>query len=118
MRNHSLQSGFFLIEVVVASAVIATVLIYLLGAINDSVEISQRALERTQASYLLEESAEAVKAIRDQDFATINALTLGSTYYMQWNGSTWVLTATPQTVGIFTRSIVFQVSHEMGVVTL
>ena len=105
--KHSTSSGFFLIEVVVAASIIATVLILLLASIQDSVEASQRSLERTQASYLLEEGAEAVKTIRDSGWTSISGVTNGTTYYLSWNGTTWSLTTTLQTTDIFTRTIVF-----------
>lgn len=101
------NKGFFLIEVVVAAAVIATVLILLLGSVQNSVEASQRSLERTQASYLLEEGAEAVKSIRDGAWTTISALTNGTTYYLSWSGSAWSLTTTASAVDGFTRTVVF-----------
>lgn len=98
--------GFFLIEVVVATAIIATVLILLVGAIQDSVEVSQRALERTQAAYLLEEGAEAVKGIRDNAWSNITALTAGTTYYLSWSGTAWSMTTSVSTIDKFTRTIV------------
>ena len=74
-RGVKKQQGFFLIEVIVAASVIAVVLVLLLGAIQNSIEVSERALERTQAAYLLEEGAEVLKAIRDNDWDTIAGLT-------------------------------------------
>jgi type II secretory pathway pseudopilin PulG len=100
------QKGFFLVEVMVAASIIATVLMLLLGSISNSVEASQRSLERTQASYLLEEGAEAVRSIRDTSWATIAALTNGTTYYLSWSGTAWSLTTTPSTVDAFTRTVV------------
>lgn len=99
-----IRDGFFLIEVVVATAVISTVLVILLGAISNSVDISALALQRTQAGYLLEEGAEAIKVIRDSAWANISNLTVNTDYYLSWSGSTWVLTSAPNTNGIFTRT--------------
>ncbi len=101
------NQGFFLIEVIVAASIIAVSLILLLGSIGDSVEASRRSLERTQASYLLEEGVEAVKAIRDGAWSSISTTTNGTTYYLAWGGSAWALTTTPQTIDGFTRSVVF-----------
>lgn len=98
------HTGFFLIEVVVATAVIATVLVVLLGAISNSVDISSLALQRAQASYLLEEGAEAIKVIRDNAWTNITNLTPNTDYYFSWSGSTWTSTSTPNTNGIFTRT--------------
>jgi Tfp pilus assembly protein PilV len=96
--------GFFLIEVIVAATIITVVLIYVLGSIQKSVEVSQRALEKTQASYLLEEGAEAIKGIRDNAWSNVANLTVGATYYLSWNGSAWTTTTTPETINTFTRS--------------
>jgi Tfp pilus assembly protein PilV len=104
MQSSISQRGFFLIEVVVAASIISVVLILLIGSIQNSVEVSQRSLERTQASYLLEEGAEAIKAIRDNAWTNISSITPGTTYYLNWNGTTWVTTTTPQTIDIFTRT--------------
>jgi len=108
MSSHYTK-GFFLIEVVIVASVIATVLMYLLGSIQNSVEVSQRSLERTQAAYLLEEGAEAIKSIRNATggWTILNAAANGVTQYLSWNGSVWSLTTTPQMVDIFTRTVVF-----------
>jgi Tfp pilus assembly protein PilV len=96
--------GFFLIEVIIAATIITVVLIYVLGSIQRSVEVSQRALEKTQASYLLEEGAEAIKGIRDNAWSNVSNLVDGTTYYLSWSGSAWTTTSTAQTIGTFTRS--------------
>lgn len=103
-----------MIEVVVASSVIAVVLVLLLGAIQNTVEVSQRSLERTQVAYLLEEGAEAVKLIRSQSWSSISSLANNTTYYLAWNGSTWVLTTTPQVIDTFTRTVVFSAVNRDG----
>jgi Tfp pilus assembly protein PilV len=99
IKNLKKNKGFFLIEVIIASAMIAGVIIVLLSTIQNSVEVSQRSLERTQASYLLEEGAEAVKSIRDDSWSSITTLTNG---------------VTPQTVGNFTRSFVLGAVYRDG----
>ena len=99
------RAGFFLIEVIVASSIMAVVLILLIGSIQDTVEVSRRALERTQASYLLEEGAEATKTIRDASWSGIASLTPGIPYYLSFNGTVWSFTATPNTIGQFTRTV-------------
>jgi type II secretory pathway pseudopilin PulG len=114
MHNKKSQLGFFLIEVVVASAVIGTVLIYMISTINGSVDVSKRALERTQASYLLEEGVEVTKGVRDNGWSGIAAVTLGTSYYTVWTGSSWTLSSTPQTIGGFTRTIVFSAVSRDG----
>lgn len=105
MQKMKRQSGFFLVEVVVASAVIATVLILLLGSIQNSVEVSQRSLERTQVSFLLEEGVEGMKSIRDAGWSTVSSLTEGTTYYLSWTGSAWSISQSATTIDRFTRTI-------------
>ncbi len=105
--RHTNTKGFFLIEVVIAVAVITVVLVSMLGIIQDTVEASQRSLERTQVAYLLEEGFEAVKTIRDESWTTITNLSDGTPYYVSWNGTSWSLTTTASTIGMFSRSIVF-----------
>lgn len=99
------STGFFLIEVIVASSIIAVVLILLIGSIQNTVEVSKRALERTQVSYLLEEGAEATKAIRNTAWTNITALSPDTTYYVAFSGTMWAFTTTPSTVDRFTRTI-------------
>ncbi len=102
------QKGFFLIEVVVATALTATIIIFLLGLVQDTVKISQASLERTQASYLLEEGEEAVKTIRDDAWTNISSIGNGVTQYLSWNGSKWSFSSTDSPIDNFSRSIVFE----------
>lgn len=99
------QKGFFLIEVVVAVSVIAVVLILLLGSIQNTVAVSKRSLEQVQSAYLLEEGAEAIKVIRDNQWSNISGLTSGVQYYLFYNGTTWVTTTTPNIIDQFTRTV-------------
>jgi len=101
------QRGFFLIEVVVVASIVSVVLVLLLGSIQNSVEASQRSLERTQASYLLEEGAEALKSIRSNAWTGISSLTAGTTYYLAWSNGAWSLSTTPSQIdNRFTRTLV------------
>jgi len=105
--NKKIQSGFFLVEVVIASALAAFIIISLLSLSQNTVDISKRSVEKTQASYLLEEGVEAVKTVRDANWSNISSLTNGTTYYLSWNGTNWVISTTPSVIDSFTRTIVF-----------
>ncbi len=103
------STGFTLVEVLVASAIISVTTFSLISAGAKGVELSTRALRQTQASYLLEEGAEAVKSIRDANWTNISGLTVGTTYYLSYNTSTnvWSLSTTASTIdSIFTRTVV------------
>lgn len=81
-----------------------------MSAATKGIQLSNQALRQTQASFLLEEGAEAVKSIRDASWATISGLTLGTNYYMTFNTgtNTWSLGTTPLGTidGLFTRTVV------------
>jgi Tfp pilus assembly protein PilV len=107
-------NGFFLVEVVVATAVIAIVLVALLGAISKSVQVSTLALQKTQAAYLLDEGAEAVKFIRNGSWDSIVAVADDTPYYLSLTGSTWTLTTVPASIDGFTRTVVFSSVYRDG----
>lgn len=107
ITNLKKQSGFFLIEVLIATALAGGILVSLVGLVQNTVTISKKTLERTQSGYLLEEGAEAVKTIRDAGWGNISALVDGTTYYLTWNGSDWRTTTVPNTIDNFTRTVVF-----------
>lgn len=114
------RQGFFLIEAVIASAIVATTLVMMLGAISNVVAISKYSLQKTQASYLLEEGVEVAKLLRNQSWTNISGLSTGTTYYMSWSGSAWSYTPTaPGTAtGVFTRTIVFSSVSRDGTDTI
>ena len=70
-----------------------------------SIYVSRQAFHTTQAAFLLEEGAEAVRAFRDNAWSNIADLTVGTNYYPTFSGGTWTLSATPNSVGIFTRTV-------------
>lgn len=103
----SKQKGFFLIEVVIGTAILGSTIVFLLGLVQNTVEISQKTLERTQASYLLEEGVEATKTIRDDAWSNISSLLDNTVYYLSWNGTRWSFSTTASTIDSFTRTVTF-----------
>ena len=106
----SKSRGFSLIEVLIACAIISTSTFALMSAAAKGNQLSVKAVRQTQASFLLEEGAEAVKSIRDADWNTISGLTVGATYYLTFNTGTnlWSLGTTPVSTidSTFTRTVV------------
>ena len=104
------ESGFELVEVVLASAVLSLSLLAVIAIGGRSIIVSRKALETYTASTLLEEGAEAVRTVRDGGWINISGLTGGTTYYPVFNTGTnsWTLSTSPSdgTVGIYTRSVV------------
>ncbi len=100
-------SGFALVEILVATSIITVTLLSVATIAQSSIKMSRRSLNASEASYLVEEGAEAVKIIRDNAWSNISGLTNGTTYYLSYSGGTWSLSTTVSTIGIFTRTIVF-----------
>lgn len=109
------QKGFATVEILIASTIISVTLIALVLATGRAVDLSIESVERVQASFLLEESAEAVKLIRDTAWSGISSRTIGTTYYLSFSGVTWTLTTTPPaTIDGYTRTIVFSNVYRNG----
>ena len=105
------NSGISIIEVIISVSIILTVGVSFAGGLSKSLYISNKALQVSQASWLLEDSAEAIKTIRDTNWSNISGLTPNVSYYLVFdtNNSTWSLTQTnPGPIdGVFVRSIIF-----------
>lgn len=110
-KNIINSSGFSLVEVLIASAIISLTAIALMSAATKGIELSSRALRQVQASQLVEEGVEAVKSIRDTNWDTISTLTPDINYYLSFdtNTNTWSLGTIQidKIDGIFTRVVVF-----------
>ena len=88
-----------------AISIIVISIIAAMTVAQKSIYVSRQALHSTQAGFLLEEGAEAVRIFRDNAWANISGLTAGTSYYPTFAGNTWSLSATSNTVGIFTRIV-------------
>ncbi len=94
------------IEVLVAASIIAVSILATMAVAQKSVQVSRQALHSTEAAFLLEEGAEAVRIARDSAWSNISSLTIGTNYYPTFSGGTWTLSGTANMVGIFTRTVV------------
>ena len=108
-NNTIKQNGFTLVEIVIACSIISVLIFGLMKATERGIVMSNFTLNKSQANFLIEEGAESVKSIRDDDWANISGLTINTPYYLSFNSITnkWELTTTPNKVDSFTRSIVF-----------
>jgi len=109
-RRGNRNSGFTIIEVIVACAIITSTSLILMSSASKGIELSNRALRQSESSMLLEEGAEAVKSIRDANWDLISSLSSDTEYYLYFDttSNTWSLSATPSSKidEIFNRSIV------------
>lgn len=92
------------VEILVAVSIITVSILAAMTVAQKSIYVSRQAFHATQASFLLEEGAEAVRILRDNMWTNISSLTAGVNYYPTFSGGTWTLSQTANTVGIFTRT--------------
>ena len=107
MKIEKKNKGFMMIEVVIASAIIVISILAIMSVATRSIAFSRQAFHNTQATFLLEEGAEAVRINRDNSWTSnIANLTPGTNYCLYFNNTTWVLqTSNCTATGIFTRTV-------------
>ncbi len=105
-NNKNKQKGFLAIEILLGASIITVSVLASMFVTQKSIYISRQSFHATQAAFLLEEGAEAVRIIRDNAWNNISSLTNGTNYYLSFSGGTWILSQTPSVVGIFTRTVV------------
>ena len=97
--------GFMIVEVLVAVSIITVSILVAMLVAQKSIYVSRQAFHTTQAAFLLEEGAEAVRILRDNAWNNISSLNSETNYYPTFSGDTWILSSTANTVGIFTRTV-------------
>ena len=85
--------GIGLIEAVAGVSIISIFIFSLMLATQLSQKIVGESVRNIQASFLLEEGADAVKIFRDTSWSSgIGSLAAGTDYFFTYNGTTWVST--------------------------
>ncbi|MEK7081265.1 MAG: hypothetical protein AAB902_02670 [Patescibacteria group bacterium] len=105
MKKIFQKQGFMVIEVLIAVSIITVSILAAMAVSQKSVYVSRQAFHTTQAAFLLEEGAEAVRILRDNAWTNISSLTPNTNYYPTFSGNTWVLSPTANIVSIFTRTV-------------
>lgn len=113
IKKIKVKDGISIIELLVAIALCAIALTCLLGLIAFSFQTNYSVKNNTLARDLMQEAAEIAKNIRDGsawDTDGIGTITNGLDYHPEKSGSPpkWILVQGNETVGIFTRKIVFE----------
>lgn len=104
------RNGFSVIEIVIAAAVIVTIVTAATNAWQIYFKISRTSGSGTQATMLTEEFAEALNYFRDLDWSKyIAPLTPGTTYYMYWNNGS-------DTYGTSTTPVLVNDAYYIGIV--
>jgi Tfp pilus assembly protein PilV len=107
-----MKKGMGLVEVLVGITIISVGILSLVGVYFYYLQIMLHNTPNIQATYLLEESLESVRLLRDQSYSNnISTLSVSpaTKYYFVFNTQTskWTTTATPQPLidGMFERII-------------
>lgn len=104
-KRHS--KGFGLIEIIIGSAILTISLIAVSTYFQKSLQLSQDSAKTVQASFLLEEGIEVAKFFRDTSWQNISGLTVGTSYFLQFDGTKWATTSSNIFVdGVFERKLV------------
>ncbi|MFA6257664.1 MAG: hypothetical protein WC671_01485 [Candidatus Paceibacterota bacterium] len=106
MKKIIKNRGFVVVEVLVAASIITVSILSAMMVAQKSIYVSRQAFHTTQAGFLLEEGAEAVRILRDNAWSNISSLTIGTNYYPTFSSNTWILSPTASIIGIFTRTVV------------
>ena len=93
--------GFSLVEVIVAAAIIVTIVVAGSSAFQLYLKMSGTNGERVQSALLTQEASEAIELFRDQSWNNnIKNLSNDTTYYLHWDGTKYATTTTPVTVNV------------------
>ena len=114
-KKYFKKTGFVFLEILIAITIITVVFTVLLGIAFSAINISSSIKKQTQADFLAKEELEALRSYRDGTTWATNGLgTVGSgdisPYYLVLDSSDtpkWTLHTEQETIGIFTRYIVF-----------
>jgi len=104
--------GSMLVEMMVALAIVVIVFTSAYGALVVSGRAIAMARQKGQATFLLEEGAEAIRFARDADWNTISILTPDTTYCLDFATPQFVFADVPPACdtysGGFTRTVVYK----------
>ncbi len=85
--------GLSVIEIIIAAAIIVTLTATAAGAWRLYIQVASTSTRQSQAALFVEEGAEALRLLRDSSWTSyIAPLTLGTTYQLNWTGSTYQTT--------------------------
>jgi len=105
MRNKFLikQNGQSLVEIVLVMALSAIILPALLTGFVSSRQGKVQQSQRTQATYLLDQTIDSLRSVRERNW---ESFAVDGTYHTATLSGTWVLASGPATVNGFTQQII------------
>jgi type II secretory pathway pseudopilin PulG len=98
MRRSLYTKGVSLVEVLIGISILAVMLVVIGYSINTYVNARAALLNNTKATYLAEEGIEIIRAVRDNDWNTIDALPTNTTRYLSVSTTTFSIVTTPEVI--------------------
>jgi prepilin-type N-terminal cleavage/methylation domain-containing protein len=98
MHRSFYTKGVSLVEVLVGVSIVAVLLVVIGYSINTYVSARAALLNNTKATYLAEEGIEIVRAIRDNDWNTIDALPTNTARYLSVSTTTFSIVTTQEII--------------------
>lgn len=107
-NEKKLGKGFGIIEIVIATTIISVAFLTMMSTASMSLRTSEKNTLELKANFLLEESVEAVKIMRDNDWQTnIASLSAGTDYFLEFDGATWLANVSNVLIdGVFERKFI------------
>ena len=116
MQKFHASFGFSVVEIVVAVSIFLVAIAAFIVSFDTLRSLDSHTEERTQAALLLEEGSEAVLLLRDLNWEeNIAAATIGTTYYLHWDGSNYLLSEDEVVISSkYLRTVVFSRVYRDG----
>lgn len=112
MKRALLNKGVSLVEVLVGISILAAMLVVIGNSINNYVAARAALLNNTKATYLAEEGLEIIRAVRDNNWNTIDALPTNTSRYLSVSTTTFSIVTTPEVIdGNFYREFIVRPVH-------
>ncbi len=107
--------GFGLVEVVIGAAIITVSLLGIVRVFGYLTQISNQYPPTVQAAFLVEETAEAARVLRDLSWSNIANWPSGDTYRLVFESGAWSTTASAVLVdGKFDRTLTIAPAYRDG----
>jgi len=110
------KQGFGLVEVLVAVSIIAITSVSIFNVYTAYLRAELNNVKTVKAAFLMEEGLEVVRLLRDTSWSSyIAPVTASTTQYLNWTGSAWQFTTTPQMIDVrYARTVVFTPVYRDG----
>lgn len=109
------NKGFSIVEIIVASAIFLVTSAAFVFSFEVLDNLSKVGEEKMQTALLLEEGAEAMLLLRDQSWATIEALDLDEPYSLYWDDGSYETSASDVTImDDYIRRVTLSAVHRTG----